>query len=144
MLSIEDRFAIQDLYARYCAYVDTYDIERWADTFTEDAVLDSYQRHDGRAAIAAYGRILVEKRDTKPWVSRQHWTNNLVVEGDDKTASALCYLVVVGKSKATGEFAVFTQGTYQDDLVKAGGAWKFKRRKLNYEALGPEVIPQKR
>jgi hypothetical protein len=35
-ITAEDRFAIQDLYARYCQTVDQGDAEGWADTFTED------------------------------------------------------------------------------------------------------------
>src|SRR5581483_6281112 len=82
VLSIEDRFAIQDLYARYCANLDCGDWEAWSRCFTEDGVFTGFREVRGRAAIADYGRMRCEERPHSPWKLSQHWNNNLVVEGD--------------------------------------------------------------
>ena len=144
MQSLEDRFAIQDLYARYCACMDTGDITGWANSWTEDGVFDSYKYHDGRARIEEYGRGFVERWPQMKWSNGQHWNNNLIVEGDGRTATGLCYFVVIGKMRDSGQLKICVQGLYQDDLVKlASGEWKFKRRKLTENMPGPEQIPGK-
>jgi len=54
---LEDRFAIQDLVAAYCAAIDGRDLPRFVSLFTDDAVMrhrDGVMRLDGRAAIEAY------------------------------------------------------------------------------------------
>ena len=144
MLSIEDRFAVQDLYARYCACMDTGDIKGWANSWVEDGVFDSYQYHDGRAKIEEYGRGYMKRKPEMKWTNGQHWNNNIIVEGDGKTAKGLCYLVVIGKMKDTEELKVCVQAMYRDDLVKLpDGQWKFKRRKLALDTPPPDAIPNK-
>jgi ketosteroid isomerase-like protein len=144
MLRIEDRLAIQDLYARYCACMDTGDIKGWANSWTEDGVFDSYQYHDGRARIEEYGWAFMKRLPDMKWTNGQHWNNNLIVEGDGRTADALCYLVVIGKMKDSGELRICVQGVYRDNLVKLpSGEWKFTRRKLMSDMPGPDQIPKK-
>lgn len=144
MLSVEDRFAIQDLYARYCACMDTGDIKGWANSWTEDGVFDSFQYHNGRAKIEEYGWGFMKRVPDMKWTNGQHWNNNLVVEGDGRTATGLCYIVVIGKMRDSGELKVCVQAHYRDELIKLpGGEWKFKRRTLSQETHLPNQIPKK-
>ena len=142
MLSIEDRFAIRDLYARYCAYLDTGDWEAWSRCFTDDAVFTGHQEVRGRAAIAAYGKMRCDERPQSPWTNSQHWNSNLVVEGDGERAQALCYLLTIGRAKETGEHKMKVQGTYLDALAKVDGRWLFKQRKTHFDIPPPSAIPE--
>jgi hypothetical protein len=142
MLAIEDRLAIEDLYARHNAYVDLGDYERWAHCFTEDGVSHTTLRTQGRAALVAHGRRRLEERAREPWSYPLHWTNNLIVEGDARAATALCYMMRMVKINATGEHRATHLAVYQDELVKIGGRWLFKSRKLHLDAAPPpSVIP---
>ena len=141
MLSITDRLAIQDLYGRYCALRDTGDIEGWSRCFTEDARLSAQEEVQGRAAIAEIGRQRIAGAATNPWMNGQHWNNNLIVEGDGQTARALCYLMYMGKRKATGEFGITLQGMYEDELVKLDGQWLFRSRKIHLDTPPASIIP---
>ena len=143
MLSIEDRFAIQDLYARYCACMDTGDMKGWAASFTVDGIFETYTKHQGRANIEIYGADVMARRKTNPWTNGQHWNNNIIVEGDGRTAQGLCYLVVIGKMKDSGEHKVVIQGTYRDELQKEDGQWKFKARRVSFDTVPPEAIPRR-
>jgi uncharacterized protein (TIGR02246 family) len=142
MLTIEDRLAIQDLYARYCATLDTGDWAAWSCCFTEDAVFAGFQEVRGRDAIAAYGRMRCEERPQGPWTCSQHWNSNLVVEGEGVHAKALCYLLTMGTAKSDGSHQLKVQGTYQDELAKVDGQWLFRRRLTRFDPPSPDMIPQ--
>jgi hypothetical protein len=142
MLSSEDRLSIQNLYARYCAYLDTGNIEAWSQCFTEDGVFDTYQSWAGRKTILEYGKKVLAGRADKPWMNGQHWNSNLIVEGDGAQARAICYLLVAGKLRTNGEFAINIQGTYEDDLAKIDGRWLFKHRKVHFDTPSPDIIPK--
>jgi len=143
MLGVEDRLAIQDLYARHNAFVDLGDCERWAECFTADGISHTSVRTQGRAALVAHGRTRLEERAREPWTYPLHWNNNLIVEGDERVASALCYMMRMVKMKATGEYRVTHLGVYQDQLVKVDDRWLFKSRKLHLDSAPPAAaIPQ--
>ena len=76
--SVEDRFAIQDLYARYNAYWDTGDYEAWSRLFTEDG---DFRGTIGRKAIAQIGPQRDRDGADSAWENPQHWTNSMIVEG---------------------------------------------------------------
>lgn len=140
MLGLEDRLAIQDLYARHNAYVDLGDYERWAGCFTEDGVSHTSVRTQGRANLVAHGRKRLEDRAGEPWKYPLHWNNNLIVEGDGHAATALCYMMRMVRMKASGEHRATHLGVYQDELVKVDGRWLFKSRKLHLDAGPPAAV----
>lgn len=141
MLGVEDRLAINDLYARYCACLDGGDWEAWSRCFTEDAVFTGFQEIRGRAAIAAYGRMRCEERPGSPWKMSQHWNNNLIVEGDACQARALCYIVTIGTLRDGIGSQLKVQGAYDDELEKQDGHWLFRRRTTRFDEMTPERIP---
>ena len=143
MLSIDDRIAIHELYSRYCAYLDTCNVDAWSQLFTEDGVFDTYECARGREAITAYIQKVIAARQSKPWRNAQHWNGNLIVEGDGDTAKAMCYLIHVGTLKSSSEQVINIQGTYEDDLIKDAGIWRFKRRKVHFVTTSPDVIPKR-
>lgn len=141
MLTTEDRLLIHDTYARYCLCLDTGAISAWAQLFTDDAEFGSMQTHKGREAIEAYGNKIWKELEDKPWTNKQHWNSNLVIAPKGKNAVGICYLLVVGRMKDSGDLKLLNQGGYQDDLVKVGSTWKFQRRQLITTPLTKDVIP---
>lgn len=142
MLSVEDRLAIADLYARHNAYVDLGDYERWAHCFTEAGVSHTSKRTQGRAALVAHGKAQLKGRAAQPWDYPQHWNSSLIVEGDATRARGLCYMTRIVRMKDSGAFAATHLGIYEDALVKVGGRWLFESRKLHLDAPPPpDAIP---
>jgi hypothetical protein len=137
MLGVEDRLAIQDLYARHNAYVDLGDYERWAGCFTEDGVSHTTVRTQGRAELVAHGRRRLEDRAREQWTYPLHWNNNLIIEGDSRAATALCYMMRTVKMKVTGDYCATHVGVYQDELIKVDDRWLFRSRKLHLDATPP-------
>ncbi len=95
-LTLEDREAIRDLFARQNLAYDRRQAERTAAMFTEDGVLeligpDWAFRHEGREGIEAYMRRLFEVTGD----DYRHWTNSLAieaVEGAPDEARVECYI----------------------------------------------------
>jgi len=144
MLSLEDRLAIQGLYARHNIFVDLGDYENWASCFTEDGISHTSTLTQGRDALIAHGRARFEARATEPWTYPQHWNTNLVIEGDEEAAYGMCYMTRVVKMKETGEYVTTHLGIYQDEIVKHNGRWAFKIRKLHLDAPPPlSAIPRR-
>lgn len=126
-LTLEDREAIRDLFARQNLAYDRRDAERTAEMFTEDGVLElgGDLRFEGRQAIMRYmGRLLEVTGD-----DYRHWTNSLAIDGDGDEASVECYLAAFGMSDGSFRLA----GRYVDRLRKVDGAWKFAHRRYERE-----------
>ena len=100
MLGVEDRFAIQDLYARHNAFVDLGDYTRWAECFTVDGISHTSVRTQGRAALVAHGRTRLEERARESWTYPLHWNNNLIVEGDGVESCALRRATAVSRRRS--------------------------------------------
>ena len=85
-LTLEDRFAIQDVVARYAWALDTGDIDALVACFTPDARVveevfedpDIWEGHDG------IRRISEHYRNSKGFPGRQHHTSQLQVEGNSE------------------------------------------------------------
>ena len=142
MLSIEDRLAIQSLYARYCACFDLGDVDGWVNCFTEDGVFKGATDNHGRAQLKAFIEGRIKARAENPNRNVQHWNANLIVEGGDGRAKGMCYIMLVGESVATGQTVFTVRGTYTDDLVKTDGTWRFSRRQMFKDLPPPSSIPQ--
>ena len=126
-LSAADKIEIIELIARYSHALDSGDGDAWADTFTEDGVLESpYAQPHGRAAIRQ------RMADMDPARRKlRHWVNGVVIEGDGDTATLTCYLNVLDTTNL--ERSAET-GIYHDTLSRVDGARKFSRRKVTLDA----------
>lgn len=128
-LTLEDRFAIQDLVAKYCWALDTGDVDALVACFTPDAVLieevfedpDVWEGHDGIRKVSEH------YRNSKGFPGRQHHTTQLLVEGDTEAAQARSFIIV---TECHGEppYLVRFTGYYTDEVVKTGGQWLFRKR----------------
>ena len=119
-LTTDDRFAIQDLIARYNHAIDGGTPEDWAATFAPDGTFESRgEFHAGTDALVAFARGFQERLP-----GARHWNNNLVIEGDGDEASTKCYLML------WHEGAPVSESTYVDTLKRIDGQWRFTSRKV--------------
>jgi hypothetical protein len=120
-LTVEDRFAIHELAARYAHAIDFGEAEAWADCFTPDGSFQSTLQHRviGREALMAFCRA------TPPEFKPRHWTNHWIMDGDGNEATATCYGMLL--NAAASDCIVLTF-RYRDRLRKVDGAWKFVER----------------
>lgn len=127
-LSAEDVTAIEQLIARHYHHYDLRDPVPFADTFTEDGVLQlGKRRHEGREALEDWARTLLEQHGTERY---RHWVNNLWIDGDGDEATLRCYLVLFDN---TGDGRVTLIGQYDDRLRRVDGEWKFSYRHFEAE-----------
>jgi uncharacterized protein (TIGR02246 family) len=126
--SIEDRFAIGDLFVRYTNALDAGDVETVVDCFTGDAALESpvIGVIAGHAAIRAFAeRFAVQRAGGTQF---RHTVTNIAVTigraGDRARATAYLLVLITrdGKSRR------LPPGRYECEVVKEGDTWRFQRR----------------
>ncbi len=128
-LTLEDRFAIQDLLARYAWSLDTGDVDGLISCFTSDARMveevfedpDTWEGHEGIRRLAEH------YRNSKGFPGRQHHTTQLQIEGDTELCSARSFAFVTECHDEPPYLLRFT-GYYLDKLVKVAGQWLFSER----------------
>ena len=142
MLTVEDRLAMQALYARYCECFDLGNAEGWVNCFAPDGIFKSAKDFHGHAELRGFveGRIKVRPEGAQRNV--QHWNTNLIVEGDGNKAKGMCYLMLIGQDAASKQIAFPVQGTYSDELVKINGQWKFAQRQSFRDLPPASIIPR--
>lgn len=121
-----DRFAIEDVFARYAHAADEYDAVQWLKCYSEDGVFEVAADGNriqflGKPAlkkfIDAHIRLLPGTRHVQ--------TNHLVsIKGD--SAAHRCTLS--GMLSRPEKVYIFISGTYESYLQKIEGEWKIKRR----------------
>jgi len=139
----DDRAKIEDLQARYLFHFDWGDAEGYANTFTEDGVLNfGWGEFKGREAIRGFmapsGGGTEQSRPSTPEGERprvgRHIISNIVVniDGDRATGRAYWTHMTTGP---TGYGTVDFFGHYEDDMVKVNGEWLFSKRHIYNEAI---------
>jgi uncharacterized protein (TIGR02246 family) len=124
--SIEDRFAINDLFVRYTCALDAGHAETVIDCFTEDATLVSPAVGEltGRAAITAFAHRFARFQASGSQL--RHVISNLMASVSGERAQATCYLTVF--LTRDGASRMLAPGRYECELRKTGGQWRFQRR----------------
>jgi len=137
-----DRAEIADLMARYLFAMDYNDYDTYAECFTEDGVLDyAGGTTVGREAIRAEAKVFKDNvaRLFVDWQGNPAKLRHLVqhkairVEGDRAWNTGLWWEMTNGGPE--GALATPSFGTYEDELVRVGGRWLFKRRKVYNEFI---------
>ena len=128
-LTIEDRFAIEDLCARYAWTLDTGDPDGFAECFTPDAlmmeeVFDDPDIWHGRDQIR---RCAEHYKNVPNFPGRQHHLSQLMLDGNSEECSAKSYAFVT-ECQGNPPYVLRFAGYYEDKLVKIDGRWYFKER----------------
>lgn len=121
-----DRSRITDTLYAYCDYVDTPQIDRLVDLFTEDAVIDMGQdaRFTGRAEL----RSLLDR--IRVWVTTNHYCANVrLVEYDGRSATTISSVYAYHDHPEQAR-TMHLWGRYLDELTKESGTWRIRERRL--------------
>jgi len=126
-VSVEDRHAIGDLFARYMWAIDTGDVEGLVACFTDDGALESpaVGRYVGRDGIRGFATRFA--RFHAGGTQLRHVISNLLIEADvGDRAFAKCYLVTF--LTKDGQSRLLGPGRYECRLRKENGTWRFENR----------------
>lgn len=144
-----DKDEIAALVARYVTALDTLDADAYAGVFTEDAEYDvTGTVYKGRAAIRKIVTDLQESRARndaagKPTPRLYHVMSNSSIEILDATHARHQSYAQTVRLADNGQFVVGFMGRYDDELVKVGGHWLIKSRKL-VSFIPPAAAPASR
>ena len=121
MLPTDDILAIHHLYATYNYAIDAGDAEAYCACFTAEGALHrTGGALRGREQLSNFARDVAVRRI-------RHLVSNVVVEGDGDEAVGRAYVTVVRPDEGT--FTIVTAGTYQDQLQRVDGRWRFVERR---------------
>ncbi|WP_372352393.1 nuclear transport factor 2 family protein [Streptomyces sp. KL116D] len=128
---------IQQFYAHQMQLFDDHDAERWAGTFTEDAVfvvptLDQPVR--GRASLAANVRRNKDQQE-RSGEQLRHWIGMLDVRQQlDGSLRTRAYALVYATPRG-GESKVSRVCVLEDELVRSRGKWRARSRLVTRDDL---------
>ncbi|MEP7311005.1 MAG: nuclear transport factor 2 family protein [Pseudomonadota bacterium] len=124
---MEDRAEIQALQARYMFALDGRDADAYRATFASDGQLVSASGEESGNAIGAF---LKEPPRTpmQPKAQGRHSITNVVLDIQGDTARGRSYWYQLGANNKAYTPYLGAYGHYEDELVKEGGQWRFKRR----------------
>ena len=132
-LSIEDRFALEDLIAAYAWALDTGDIEALVACFTTEARLieevfedpDIWEGHAGIRALATH------YANSAGFPGRQHHTTQLQFTPQPDGSCAMRSFAFVTECHDEPPYLLRFAGWYDDLAVKGDdGQWLFARRTI--------------
>lgn len=127
--AIEEKDAIREVLAEYCFRLDGGDYDGMAALFTEDGTWDTaFGKGTGRAGIAQQARdIRARAGDNRP--RAVHLTTNIVIALNGDSAAVRSNWTVVQNSPEGPKIS--SGGGYADQMVKQGGKWLFRNRKID-------------
>lgn len=129
---------LQQFYAEHMSAIDDGEVERWLDTFTEDATIANNARPQparGRATIAVVAHRLVAEARAQRVVHR-HWTGMLqAVWLPDGAVQATSYAMVV-ETPTAGSPHLWRSTRCQDTLVHSAGRWRIRERYVRHDDVG--------
>ncbi|MET9922267.1 nuclear transport factor 2 family protein [Streptomyces sp. NPDC059605] len=128
---------IQQFYSHQMQLFDSHEAERWAGTFTEDAVFDVPTLDEpvrGRAALAANVRRN-EAQQARSGERFRHWIGMLDLSPQpDGTLRTRCYALVYA-TPDRGVSAVHRVCVMEDVLVRSRGKWRTRHRVVTRDDL---------
>ena len=131
--ALEEKDAIRELLAEYCFRLDGGDYDGMAGLFAEDGTWDTaFGKASGRTAIAGLARdIRARAGDNRPRAI--HLVTNIVIKLDGDAATVRSNWTVVQNSptNSPGGPKIGSGGGYADQMVKEGGRWLFRYRKID-------------
>ena len=137
----DDRAEIENLSNRYMVAVDAGDIETVMATWADDGVLVWVGgTENGKAAIrkamSNFGGAkpvnIPEGATSRP--RTHHQIINHVIDVNGNTAHSTAYWFALTNNTPQHDVQLLYFGHYEDELVKVGGHWLFKRRTVYNES----------
>jgi len=130
---LEEKEAIRDLMSAYCFHLDNGEFDQFAGLFTEDAIFEAgpFGKLQGRRAIFDFINAQVPHPGEGP--ARKHCTFNHVIRVSGGEARADSYIVVLRETSGGRGIIASLAGRYEDLLVKEGGGWRFKVRRIHFD-----------
>lgn len=152
-ISVERRFAIEDLYARYAKCLDSADFAAWPEFFTGECryTIQSRENHERGYPLAlldfeSKGMLkdrvfgITNTLYHQPYHQR-HVIGGLLVAPRDDGALDVEANYAVFRTKQNELTEVFNVGRYLDVVVEEGGALKFRQKICVYDsALIPNSL----
>lgn len=125
----EDRFAIQDLMARYGWALDTGDVDAFVACFAPDGVMieevfedpDIWEGHDGIRQLAEHYRGIAN------FPGRQHYCANMLVTPIGEDRAHVRSFALVTECQGEPPYPLRFCGYYDDELVRLDGQWYFAK-----------------
>jgi 3-phenylpropionate/cinnamic acid dioxygenase small subunit len=145
----EDRAQIEDLQARYLFALDSFDLDTYVSTFTEDGILDiiEYQakgREEIRKKMEEARPVFKPSSENEqgpyPPTSRHNITN-IVLKIDGDKAQGRAYWFHYGNNNPERKAEIDSYGHYEDEMVKENGKWLFKKRVIYNEQVADWIAP---
>jgi hypothetical protein len=129
MSVLEDKDAIRELMAEYCFRLDDGRYADMAALFTEDGTWDTaFGKATGRAAIAGLAAD-IRARAGAPRPRAAHLVTNIVIAFDRDHARVRSNWMVMQNSTEGPKLG--SGGAYHDEIVRDGGHWRFRYRKID-------------
>jgi ketosteroid isomerase-like protein len=138
----QDRAEIEDLMSRYLFAMDYGDYDAYAETFTEDGVLEfargpSKGRAEIKKTVQAFkesiGKVY-KTQDGSPATLRHVLLQAVIrVEGDHAWTRSLW--MEMANDGPNGAMKMGTFGIYEDELERVKGHWLFSKRRVLNEFL---------
>lgn len=124
----EDRFAVEDLLARYAWVLDTGDYETYSSLYTPDGVFAAVGggEHKGRDALREFAREQIGQTTRG---NRHHNTQVLFEETGEDWCRLRSYSTHIYQPEPGGPGVIRRQGWYRDLCVKVDGEWYFAERR---------------
>ena len=135
-LDVADHLAILQLYARYNFAADEGDGDAFVECFTPDGFFEAtLGRNEGHEQLRAQGAgfkpMLAEREGTMV----RHWSGNILLEslGPDRVRGRQYYLLIRLRRGGRPP-AILTSATYEDEIVRHEGEWRFAGRTVTPDA----------
>jgi hypothetical protein len=136
-LTTENQLAITTLISKLAQALDFSRPADFVDVFTSDGVYQAVSstvsgevprfRHEGSQALLRFAESAVQRRRGLG----RHWTGNLVIDGDQDTATAISYVFFIEIDPATKERRIPISGVHRDAFVKTPEhGWRFTSRTI--------------
>ena len=127
--AVEEKDAIREVLAEYCFRLDDGRFDEMAALFTEGGTWDTaFGKATGRPAIAELARSL-RVRVTEPRPRAVHLVTNIVIALEGERATVRSNWMVMQNSPEGPRIG--SGGAYDDEMVKEGGRWLFRCRKID-------------